>query len=364
MIVKILYNYTEKTGDIIMKNRSYNLDLMRVILGISVIAVHSFHYFGIEDPLIDSLFRILLITCDGLFYMISGYFNLEKEFKNKDDIIRFYKNKFVTVFFPFLAFVFVWTIWDYVHVMGSVNVPDIFLTYYKEIVDISADGHMWFMYPMFGLLLSTPFLSKMLHSMDESELKILWRIAIGINILAYYFCYDLGIGFSMLCWVLEGWTIYYFAGYYYRHVIVKEKKIKWIILAIVGYAFTVLGINGMLPFFEAFEDATSVQPMYTFLCIGCFMFWDQAVKIRNNTVAKEVMFLSKNNYMVYLFHTRGIEYVVRKLNITEANAGSGFIVVIGAYLVSLLLAFVANLCLKPIQSLLRKLLKINNNRQQ
>jgi peptidoglycan/LPS O-acetylase OafA/YrhL len=76
------------------------------------------------------------------------------------------------------------------------------------------------------------------------------------------------------------------------------------------------------------------------------------------------MYLSKNNYMVYLFHTRGFEYVARKLNITEANAGSGFIVVIGAYLVSLLLAFVANLCLKPIQSLLRKLLKINNNRQQ
>lgn len=339
-----------------MKERSYNLDLMRVFLGISVIAVHSFHYFGIENDLIDSMFRILLITCDGLFYMISGYFNLEKEFKNSEDIIKYYKNKFVTVFFPFLAFVFVWTIWDYIHTVGSIDVPGILLTYYREIIDTGANGHMWFMYPMFGLLLSTPFLSKAFHSMDEKELKILWRLAIGINIIAYYFCYDLDFDFSMGCWLLEVWTIYYFAGYYYRHVIVKEKKIKWIILAVIGYAFTVMGVNGLLPFFEVFYGATDIQPMYTFLCIGCFMFWDQVVKVRSGMFAKVVMFLAKNNYMVYLFHTRGIEYVVRKLSITEANILSGFLVVIGAYLISLLLAFIANLCLKPIQSLLNKIL--------
>ena len=86
------------------------------------------------------------------------------------------------------------------------------------------------------------------------------------------------------------------------------------------------------------------------------MFWDQVVKVRSGMFAKVVMFLAKNNYMVYLFHTRGIEYVVRKLSITEANILSGFLVVIGAYLISLLLAFIANLCLKPIQSLLNKIL--------
>ena len=84
------------------------------------------------------------------------------------------------------------------------------------------------------------------------------------------------------------------------------------------------------------------------------MFWDKAVKINNNIVAKVISFLSRNTYMIYLFHTRGIEYVVRKLSITDGSFVSGILVIIGAYLISLLLAFIANLCLKPIQKLLDK----------
>lgn len=341
-----------------MKKRSYNLDLMRVILSLCVITVHSFHHFGVENEVLDGMIRILLMTCDGLFYMISGYFNLEKEFNDSTDIKKYYKNRFITVLLPFLAFVFVWTVWDYVHVVGGFNIPDILLTYYEAIVDKSADGHMWFMYPMFGLLLSTPFLSKMLNSMDEKQLKMLWYIALGYNFVMYYLCINLDIGFSVLCWVLEGWTIYYFAGYYYRHVIAKENKIKWIVLAIAGYAFTALGINALLPFFKIFEGTTNIQPMYTFLCIGIFMFWDKVVKIDNETVGRVLTFLSKNTYMVYLYHIRGIEYAVRKLSITEANVGSGFLVVIGAYVVSLLLAYITNLCLKPVQKIADILLTV------
>lgn len=339
-----------------MKERSHNLDLMRVVLSLCVITLHALNHFGIADQVVEAVVLSLMISCDGLFYMVSGYFNLEKEFKSADDIQRYYKSKFITVFFPFLAFVFVWTVWDYVHAAGSFDAGKILLQYYKEIFDSAANGHMWFMYPLFGLLLSAPFLSKMLHSMNDDELKVLWRVAIGINFVAYYFCRDLGIGFSMLCWFLEGWGIYYLAGYYYRHVIVKENKTKWIILAVIGYVFTVLGNYGYLPFFKIFDDAYSVQPMFTLFCIGCFMFWDKAVKIKEGPFTKVITFLAANTFMIYLFHTRGIEYVVRKLSITEGSFGAGLLVVFGTYAVSLLLAFIANLCLKPVQKLLRKLL--------
>lgn len=341
-----------------MKERKHNLDLMRVILSICVIAVHSFHFFGIEDDFLNTIFRVPLMACDGLFYMVSGYFNLEKQFNNSSDIKNYYKNRFINVLFPFLAFVFVWTIWDYIHAEGSFNILGILDTFVKGILYKSAEGHMWFMYPLFGLLLSTPFLSKMLHSMDEKELKILWYVALGFNAVSYYLCWNQGHDFAVLCWTLEGWTIYYFAGYYYRHVIVKERGIKWLLLAISGYVFTIAGINGMLPFFKAFEGATNIQPMFTLFCVGCFMFWDKIVKINTNVMVKIVSFLSINTYMVYLFHTRGIEYAVRKLSITETNYVSGILVIFGAYLVSLLLAFVANLLLKPVQKLMDNALVI------
>ena len=340
-----------------MKERKYNLDLMRVILSLCVITVHSFHYFGVEDDFMNTVLRVPLMACDGLFYMVSGYFNLEKQFNNSSDIKNYYKSRFINVLFPFLAFVLVWTVWDYLHVVGSFNLLEILDTFFKGILYKSAEGHMWFMYPLFGLLLSTPFLSKMLHSMDEKELKILWYIALCFNVISYYLCWNQGHDFAVLCWVMEGWIIYYFAGYYYRHVIAKESGIKWLLLAIVGYIFTIMGLNGVFPFFKAFEGATNIQPMFTLFCVGCFMFWDKVVKIKNDsTVGRIISFLSINTYMIYLFHTRGIEYVVRKLSITEANLPSGLLVIVGTYFISLLLAFVANQCLKPIQKLINRFL--------
>ena len=338
-----------------MKERNHSLDLMRVVLSLYVIALHSLQHFGIEDPVVSALVHILLVSSNGLFYMLSGYFNLEKEFRNSEDIKEYYKSRFIGILFPFLAFVFVWTIWDYIHVFGGFDLGKILSLYYRSIVDTSAYGHMWFMYPLFGLLLSTPFLSKMLHSMDKKELKILWYIAIGYNVVLYYLCRNHDIGFSVLCWILEGWTVLYFAGYYYRHVIAEESILKWILLGIVGYIFTVLGNNGLLPFFKTFEGATNTQPMFIFYCVGCFMFCDRVIRIKDGILGNVLTFLGKHTYMIYLYHPRGIEYVIRKLTITENGIGSGLLIVFGSYLVSLLLAFVTDLCLKPVQKLLKKI---------
>ena len=338
-----------------MKERDYSLDLLRVVLSLYVIALHSLQYFGFENEIVSAIVHILLISSNGLYYMISGYFNLEKEFRNSDDIKKFYKNKFITILFPFLAFVFVWTIWDYVHAYGSFDIGSILLTYYRAITETSAYGHMWFMYPLFGLLLSTPFLSKMLHNMDKNELKILWRIGIGFNFVMYFLCRNFDIGFSVLCWILEGWTLLYFAGYYYRHVIVEESTLKWAILGICGYVITLLGNNGFLRFFKIFDGSTSAQPMFILYCIGCFLFWDKAIRIKDGIPAKIISFLGRNTYMIYLYHPRGIEYVVRKLSITGSNPGIGLLVTFGSYAISLLLAYVTNLLLKPVQKLLEKL---------
>lgn len=65
-----------------MKERNHNLDLMRVALCRFVVAFHALYHFGIENDLVYEIIGMLLVSANGLFYMISGYFNLEKEFKN------------------------------------------------------------------------------------------------------------------------------------------------------------------------------------------------------------------------------------------------------------------------------------------
>lgn len=337
-----------------MKERNYGLDLLRVFLSICVIALHSFTYFGEMDNLFGSFLPVILIAADGLFYMLSGYFNLQKEFKNSSDILKFYKNKIIYVLLPFVGFVLFWTIWDYVYVYREFNLPEILRIFYEAVMDTSADGHLWFMYPLFGLLLSTPFLSKMFHNMSDDELKILWRVAIGVNVVDYFLCANMGVSFRVVSWIFNGWVIYYFAGYYYRRVVSKESIVKWIILGLVGFAFTYLGMHGELPFFEFFIGATDIQPMFTLFCMGYLFCWDRVFRIRNKIVSKVILFLSKNTYLIYLFHMRAIDIAVRKLNIVEHNVGNGLLTVLGTFVFSLIAAFVTNLFMKPIQKFIDK----------
>ena len=339
--------------------RNYDLDLARIVLSICVITLHSLNHFEFQTFHFSAFFPVILISADGVFYLLSGYFNLEKEFNNSSDILKFYKNKIINILFPFLAFVFVWTVWDYIHINDSFNLLECLSLYLNAIIDTEANGHLWFMYPLFGLLLSTPFLSKMLHNMDEKELRILWYIALGFNFVCYYLCMDMGVGFRVLAWFLDGWPIYYIGGYYYRHVISKEKTIKWIILGALGFVVTILGSRGLLPLLKNFAGATDIQPMFTLFCIGCLMFWDKAINIKNEKVQKVIGFLSKNTFLIYMYHMRGIEYAVRKLSITEPSLLNGILVVAGSFTFSLIAAYITNLCLKPVQKLIDKVWKIN-----
>lgn len=330
--------------------RNYSLDLMRVFLCLCVIAIHSMTYIDFGGDLANSIFMSFLAQANGVFYMISGYFNLEKEFNNSTDIKKYYKNKIIYILLPFIAFLFVWALWDYLHVNPTFDIKDFLSSFYKLFMEDASEGHMWFMYPLFGLLLSTPFLSKMLHNMDNKELKILWRIALGWNIVCYFLCYNLDINFRFLGWLLSGWIIYYFAGYYYRHVVVNESKTKWLILGLAGFIATVVGIN----YLDRFDAAEDLQPLFTLFCMGCLVFFDKCITIKNEKISKIFVFLSKNTFLIYLFHLRAMEFVVRKLAITGASPINSLLVVFGTFIAALLAAVITNLLLKPIQKLIDK----------
>lgn len=338
-----------------MKTRNYGLDLLRVFLCLCVITIHSLYYFGDMNHYFDMVFPVFLVATDGLFFMLSGYFNLDKEFNSATDILNFYKKKIIYVLLPFLGFVLFWTVWDYLHEFGSLDLMNVLRTYYETVMGGAANGHLWFMYPLFGMLLSTPFLSNMLHSLDDRELKILWRVAIGFNIVSYILCGDFGVSFGVLGWFLDGWLIYYFAGYYYRRIASKESSVKWIIIGLLGFILTIMGKEGTLPFVERFIGATDIQPFFTLFCMGYLFCWDRFINIGESVLSKVILFLSKHTYLIYLWHIQGIAYAARKLNIVESTNINGVIVVVGAFVLSLIAAVVTNLLMKPVQKFIDKI---------
>ena len=95
--------YVDNNGKIMKtKQRSFNYDVMRILMSIFVIAVHT----PLPGKLSNSFvvwyaLSCLYMQCNGVFFMISGRFNLMKAFQSKEDYIRYYKSKFVTIFVPF-----------------------------------------------------------------------------------------------------------------------------------------------------------------------------------------------------------------------------------------------------------------------
>ncbi|MDO4197465.1 MAG: acyltransferase [Erysipelotrichaceae bacterium] len=337
-----------------MKKRDYGLDLLRIVLCIFVIMLHSLAYFGDLNKFIGTYFPTIIGSANVLFFVISGYLNLEKNFKSNKDIIDFYKTRFIYVVLPFLGFNLFWVIWDYMHANGSFDLLGVAYDYYDMIMGEAAKGHMWFMYPYFGLLLATPFLSKMLHAMDNKELKTLWYLGLGFNACYYFLCENMGLHFRVSAWFLEGWALYYVTGYIFRHVLVNESPVKWTILCLLGYFATVLGGSGKLTFFKYFEGVNDLQPMFTLFCIGLLYIWNRFVKINNDKVGKVISYIGYCTYLIYLFHVRGIEYAGRKLNIVEPSLTNGLIVVLGAFIFSLIASMVINFVMKPAQDFLKK----------
>lgn len=253
-----------------------------------------------------------------------------------------------------------WTVWDYVHLNGQFNIGEIFSIYYESILDTSGKGHLWFMYPLFGLLLGTPFLSKMLHHMNDKELKILWYVTLGFNFIDCILCTDLGINFRVTSWFMNGWPVYYIGGYYYRHVLSKQSALKWAILGLVCLTITVLGKIDVFTFLDRFEDATTFQPFYIIFCMSLFVLFNKAVKINSDKIGKVIVFISGYTYYIYMYHMRGIEYIVRKLSIETKSFGNWMIVLFGTFAVSLIASIVTKLCLKPVQKLLDKVIVIKD----
>ena len=107
-----------------------------------------------------------------------------------------------------------------------------FLSYHNTIF-------LWFIYPLVGMLLGTPFLSKMLHAMSDWELKILFGVGMAWQIISIYFALDIFGVFGFSGWFLSGWMFHFYIGYFIRRMVSPDNKHKFYIFSIIGFVITV-----------------------------------------------------------------------------------------------------------------------------
>ncbi len=214
-----------------MKQKDYNIEMIRLLSFIMVIIIHVSNYFcrafgSISYP--EYLFALVLNTLSRVsvpcFFMISGALLLGREETVQKSMKRVVR---------FLVVLITWTLIYY-----------LFNTYYmnqsvdlKYILEVPAEAHLWYLYVMLPIYLILPFLQTMCKGMQpklEKAFIIIGSIVVvTLHVLSYadlQFYYDVPILGNRV------YVYYLFVGHFiakYKDRIPK-KKVLWGTLFLVS----------------------------------------------------------------------------------------------------------------------------------
>lgn len=205
------------------------------------------------------------------------------------------------------------------------------------------------------MLLSTPFLSKMLAAMNDSEVKILFGVALIWNVVSIYLTADVGVSFQFSAWIFSGWIISFFAGYFVDRIVNDQNKKNLYLLGSVGFLVTVLG-SWLIP--EHYGNATSLAPAFVLFTMAAYVFLKKEIPIRNRAMKKFLRFASKHSFMEYLVHVHVYTHFTLKImKVTPDSSVPAYVLaLVLTVVISLFVAFLLDICLiQPLQKLLKKM---------
>lgn len=335
------------------KERNINQDLIRVLSMLCVIAVHTYPKPLASNVIFTTIFMNLLFTCNGNFYMLSGHLNLRGRFETKRDYQNYYAKKFISIIIPFFLISCAMAVYELLtkgaeEITLLVLVKKIYVMFMSENIKI----HLWFIYPLLGMLLAAPFLAKLFQAMSDWELKLLLWLALLWNTVSIYLTADWGIGFSGCSWILVDWMLAFFAGYYSERVIGADNKRKWYVLGAVCF---IINIVGMVLLQEKYMHGNDLAPLYVIFNIAFYSFLKNEIKINSGKVRSVIQFVARHSFTVYLIHWI-VKLQITPMIVTAERATICFCEsVIVTSVISLLLAFVIDTALLfPLQKALRR----------
>ena len=225
-------------GTFIMKEKNYNLELVRMVSFILVIAIHVSNYFCRAYGKItqgEYLFSLVIDTVARLsvpcFFMISGALLLGRDEPIRKDIHRIVR--FVIALVVWSAVYYFWNI----YYMGSSF--DL-----KEILYVPAEAHLWYLYAMIPIYLTLPFLQVLCRNMSrqfEKAFLVIATAAVLINYILWLFGAELYYDLPLIG--DRVYAYYLYLGYYiykYRDEIrVSQKWTAFLCFAGMAVSFGV-----------------------------------------------------------------------------------------------------------------------------
>ena len=335
------------------EGRIFQYDLMRFLFMLMVLGVHVLSVskqFSEEYNttwIITTIFTDLFLICNPLFFMLSGRFNLKKEFNTKEDYKKFYIKRIATLLVPFLIFSIV--IYIYRN-FDNLSIID----FAKGLLAGNIEGTYWFVYTVLGIIIFSPFFSKMLKSMNLFDKKLFFVISFCVNTFITVFAvFKIPNIITFEIVGLVHWNFYYLMGEYIEEIFSTRKSRKIIILI------------GLLAFALQFILRCTIKtgyrlsdpsPLLTLQALALYFLVLEFVKVKNEKVKNVISYFSKYSYIFYLLHMTVINFVDNFFNM-HINAGLNLVfalcIFIISFIITMCIAIVAEkFVINPIQNLL------------
>ena len=289
------------------KDRNLTLDILRIIACFLVIVCHTYTLgFNKTEYNITWFLSVVIYliskTAVPIFFMISGFLNLNKDYTYKEMI----RKTIIRLVIPLLFFSALIYFKDNTEISIQ-NFYNFIIAFLQE--DVME--HYWFMYALIGMYLITPIARKMIKNFEKKDYQyfiFLWILSLCIIPLSERF---LGINITNRLPVITGYFGYYILGYYiFSKKLIKNKKyllisiFSFIIVLIISTIITYIDCKNnedykYTVFLDQLNYLSIMIPTLSIVHIVRYIFDNN---INNSKIIKFIIAVSSTTFGIYLTH--------------------------------------------------------------
>lgn len=309
----------KKDREIMKNKRNVQYEFIRVVAMIFVIALHVIGRLPTDTPVrffYNASLSLLFATCNGLFFMLSGRFALEGDYKERKTRANYYEKRIVGLLVPIVFFMVLrtahdtgWEVWNLGFIKNSMmNIAN----YYQE-------QEYWFLYCLVGNVMLVPFLARMVHTAEKQELWDFIGIGVLFTAVVTYSPYITDVSFAWK-FLLGDFTLHFFLGYALECLIEKHQE-KYVMLA--GVFCYVLSIY--LKYVGIHRKLHDLAPTYLVIICALWFALKRIYPYSKLWLDKVILFVGKHSFSVYMIHMLILNRISMVMPFTENSNFLGYL---------------------------------------
>ena len=268
------------------KQRFFSFDMARFIALVMVICVHTLP----DNYLVWVVGQPLFFTCNGIFFLLSGHFNLRE--RDEETLGSYYLHKVRNILLPVILYTAVTTCWNMKPQLLS-DPRSVLVEYLTKLVYSNSGGHLWFVYTLFGFLLAAPFFAQMLKGMGTTARRWFLRLGMGYATCIFLMTFtDVGFGWEYPF----GLWLFLFLAEPIIHPRLEACKTRTLVIG----AAASLGILAMLCHLGLGDHLYDINPFYI---IESFCLYELFLRLGTAVSSNAfVSLVAKHQFGMYIIH--------------------------------------------------------------